>query len=321
MFAVYAQEPNADSPLDSLVVGERPEPEVPDGWVRVHVKAASLNMHDLWTLRGVGIKPDQFPMILGCDGAGILDDGTEVVIHSVINAPGWQGDDTLDPKRTLLTEKHQGTFADQIVVPARNVVPKPAGLSFAEASVMGTAWLTAYRMLFVKSGLRPGQTMLVQGASGGVSTALVQLGRAAGFRVWVTGRTEEKRALATSLGAHQTFESGARLPERVDAVFETVGKATWSHSVKSLKPGGIIVVSGSTSGPDAGAELQRVFFLQLRVAGSTMGTRDELSDLLAYLDLTGVRPQIGAKLTFPEAPKGFQAMLEGDTAGKIVFTR
>ncbi|WP_410671805.1 quinone oxidoreductase family protein [Amycolatopsis sp. cmx-4-68] len=321
MFAVYAQEPNADSPLDSLVVGERPEPDVPDGWVRVHVKAASLNMHDLWTLRGVGIKPEQFPMILGCDGAGTLDDGSEVVLHSVINAPGWQGDDTLDPKRTLLTEKHQGTFADQVVVPARNVVPKPTALSFAEAATMGTAWLTAYRMLFVKSGLRPGQTMLVQGASGGVSTALVQLGRAAGFRVWVTGRTEEKRALASRLGAHQTFESGARLPERVDAVFETVGKATWSHSVKSLKPGGIIVVSGSTSGPDAGAELQRVFFLQLRVAGSTMGTRDELADLLAYLDLTGVRPQIGAELPLTEAPKGFQAMLDGDTAGKIVFTR
>jgi NADPH:quinone reductase-like Zn-dependent oxidoreductase len=321
MFAVYAQEPNADSPLDSLVVGERPEPDVPDGWVRVHVKAASLNMHDLWTLRGVGIKPEQFPMILGCDGAGTLDDGSEVVIHSVINAPGWQGDDTLDPKRSLITEKLQGTFAEQVVVPARNVVPKPATLGFAEAATMGTAWLTAYRMLFVKAGLRPGQTMLVQGASGGVSTALVQLGRAAGFRVWVTGRSEEKRALASSLGAHQTFESGARLPERVDAVFETVGKATWSHSVKSLKPGGIIVVSGATSGPDAGAELQRVFFLQLRVAGSTMGTRDELVDLLAYLDLTGIRPQIGAELPLSEAPKGFRAMLDGDTAGKIVFTR
>src|SRR5437879_1311823 len=321
MFAVYAAEPNREDPLASLATGERPEPEAPEGWVPVSVRAASVNMHDLWTLRGVGIKPEQFPMILGCDGAGVLPDGTEVVIHSVIGDPNWVGDETLDPKRTLLTEKYQGTFADYVVVPARNAVPKPPGLSFAEAAVMGTAWLTAYRMLFVKSGLRPGQTMLVQGASGGVSTALVQLGRAAGFRVWVTGRSEEKRALASSLGAHQTFESGARLPERVDAVFETVGKATWSHSVKSLKPGGIIVVSGSTSGPDAGAELQRVFFLQLRVAGSTMGTRDELSDLLAYLDLTGVRPQIGAEIPFAEAPKGFQAMLDGDTAGKIVFTR
>jgi NADPH:quinone reductase-like Zn-dependent oxidoreductase len=278
-------------------------------------------MHDLWTLRGVGIKPEQFPMILGCDGAGVLEDGTEVVLHSVINAPGWQGDDTLDPKRTLLTEKHQGTFADRVVVPARNVLPKPAGLSFAEAATMGTAWLTAYRMLFVKSGLRPGQTMLVQGASGGVSTALVQLGRAAGLRVWVTGRTEEKRALAEQLGAHQSFESGARLPERVDGVFETVGKATWGHSVRSLKPGGIIVVSGSTSGPDANAELQRVFFLQLRVVGSTMGTRDELADLLSYIDLTGIRPQIGAELPFADAAQGFEDMQQGATAGKIVFTQ
>ncbi|HET6500380.1 MAG TPA: zinc-binding dehydrogenase [Amycolatopsis sp.] len=321
MFAVYAKEPNQDKPLDSLVVGERPEPSVPQGWVRVSVKAASLNMHDIWTLRGVGIKQDQFPMILGCDGAGVLDDGTEVVLHSVINAPGWQGDDTLDPKRTLLTEKYQGTFADSVVVPARNVLPKPAGLSFTEAATMGTAWLTAYRMLFVKSGLRPGQTMLVQGASGGVSTALVQLGRAAGFRVWVTGRTDEKRALAEQLGAHQSFEPGARLPERVDAVFETVGKATWSHSVKSLKPGGIIVVSGATSGPDAGAELQRVFFLQLRVSGSTMGTCGELASLLSYVDLAGIKPQIGAELPLTEAAEGFQDMLDGKTAGKIVFTR
>ncbi|QFU92834.1 zinc-binding dehydrogenase [Amycolatopsis sp. YIM 10] len=319
MFAVYAKAPNPENPLDSLVVGERPEPEVPEGWVRVAVKAASLNMHDLWTLRGVGIKPEQFPMILGCDGAGVLDDGTEVVLHSVVNAPGWQGDDTLDPKRTLLTEKHQGTFADYVIVPARNTVPKPKELSFTEAATMGTAWLTAYRMLFVKSGLRPGQTMLVQGASGGVSTALVQLGRAAGFRVWVTGRTEEKRALAEQLGAHQSFESGARLPERVDAVFETVGKATWSHSVKSLKPGGIIVVSGSTSGPDAHAELQRVFFLQLRIAGSTMGTRDELTDLLEYVRLSGIRPQIGAELPVADAAAGFRQMLDGETAGKTVF--
>src|SRR5699024_7009529 len=120
------------------------------------------------------------------------------------------------------------------------------------------------------------QTFLVQGSSGGVATALIQLGRAAGYRVWVTGRSEAKRTLAEELGAHQTFETGTRLPERVDAVFETVGKATWSHSLKSLKPGGIVVVCGSTSGPDPSAELQRVFFLQLRVVGSTMGTRDEL---------------------------------------------
>ncbi|MBB5808291.1 NADPH:quinone reductase-like Zn-dependent oxidoreductase [Saccharothrix ecbatanensis] len=321
MFAVYAAEPSPQDPIAALRVGERPEPDVPPGWVKVAVKAASLNMHDLWTLRGVGIKADKFPMILGCDGAGALEDGTEVVLHSVIGDPAWSGDETLDPGRTLLTEKHQGTFADHVVVPARNVLPKPTGLSFAEAACMGTAWLTAYRMLFVKSGLRPGQTMFVQGASGGVSTALVQLGRAAGFRVWVTGRTEEKRALAESLGAHQSFESGARLPERVDAVFETVGKATWSHSMKSLKPGGIVVISGATSGDASAAELQRLFFLQLRVVGSTMGTREELGDLLAFCELNGLRPQIGAELPFERAEDGLRAMLDGETAGKIVFTR
>ncbi len=320
MFAVYAAEPNPDNPLDALRVGERPEPDVPDGWVAVSVRAASLNMHDLWTLRGVGIKAEQFPMILGCDGAGVLADGTEVVLHGVIGDPSF-GDETLDPKRSLLTEKHQGTFADQVIVPARNVLAKPAGLSFAEAACMGTAWLTAYRMLFSRSDLRPGQTMLVQGASGGVSTALVALGKAAGMRVWVTGRSEEKRALATSLGADETFESGARLPSRVDAVFETVGKATWGHSMRSVKPGGTIVVSGSTSGPDANADLQRLFFMQIRVVGSMMGNRAELADLLAFCELKGIRPQIGAELAMTDAAKGFEQMLAGETAGKIVFTR
>jgi NADPH:quinone reductase-like Zn-dependent oxidoreductase len=321
MFAVYAAEPNPDKPLDALRVGERPEPEVPDGWVPVRVRAASLNMHDLWTLRGVGIKPDQFPMILGCDGAGVLADGSEVVLHAVVGDASVYGDETLDPKRTLLTEKHQGTFADTVIVPRRNVLPKPDGLSFSEAACMGTAWLTAYRMLFTRSGLRPGQTMLVQGASGGVSTALVALGEAAGMRVWVTGRSEEKRALAERLGAHRTFESGARLPERVDAVFETVGKATWPHSMRSVKPGGTIVVSGSTSGPDPSADLQRLFFMQLRVVGSMMGTRDELAALLEFCALKGIRPQIGTELPMSDASAGFEQMLAGETAGKIVFTR
>jgi len=280
MFAVYAAEPSPDDPMAALRVGERPEPDAPDGWVPVTVRAASLNMHDLWTLRGVGIKAEQFPMILGCDGAGTLPDGAEVVLHSVISSPGWVGDETLDPRRTLLTEKHQGSFAQTVVVPARNALPKPASLSWAEAACLGTAWLTAYRMIFVKSGLRPGQTMLVQGASGGVATALVQLGRAAGLRVWASGRTEAKRALARELGAHETFEPGSRLPERVDGVFETVGQATWSHSLKSLEPGGRIVVAGATSGPTPPADLARVFFLQLSVLGSTMGTRSELESLL-----------------------------------------
>lgn len=320
MLAVYAESPNPDDPLAGLRIGDRPEPDVPDGWVAVNVKAASLNMHDIFTLRGVGIRPEAFPMILGCDGAGTLDDGTEVVMYTVVSE-NWNGDETLDPKRSILTEVHQGTFAERVIVPARNVLPKPAELSFGQAACLGTAWLTAYRMLFVKSGLRPGQTILVQGASGGVATALIALGRAAGLRVWATGRSEEKRALATELGADAVFESGARLPEKVDGVFETVGGATWSHSIKSLKPGGVVVISGTTTGEPKAAELQRIFFLQLRIIGSTMGTRDELEDLVKFCAVQGVTPQIGRELPLDQAEQGFQAMLDGDTAGKIVFTR
>src|SRR5580765_2297768 len=246
MRAAYANSFDAENPLTGLVVGDRPSPVAPDGWTRVAVKAASLNHHDLWTLRGVGIKQEQLPMIVGCDAAGIDEDGNEVVVHSVISSPGWTSDETLDPRRSLLSERYQGTFADRVAVPRANVVPKPASLSFEEAACLPTAWLTAYRMLFVQGALKPGDTVLVQGAGGGVATALISLARAGGLQVLATSRDEAKRARALEIGAHQVFESGARLPERVDAVMETVGAATWSHSLRSLRPGGIVVISGAT---------------------------------------------------------------------------
>jgi D-arabinose 1-dehydrogenase-like Zn-dependent alcohol dehydrogenase len=146
------------------------------------------------------------------------------------------------------------------------------------------------------------------------------LGRAAGYRMWVTGRSEEKRAAALALGADQAFEPGARLPERVDGVMETVGDATWSHSLKSLKPGGVVVTSGATSGFNPGAELNRVFFPQLSIIGSTMGTRGELQSLIEMCRVTGIRPQIDVELPLAQAREGFERMHEGRTAGKIVFT-
>jgi NADPH:quinone reductase-like Zn-dependent oxidoreductase len=321
MFAAYADRLEPDDPLAALRLGERPAPEVPDGWARVRLRAMSLNHHDLWSLQGVGLRADRLPMILGCDGAGIDDEGNEVVVHAVVSSPDWRDDETLDPGRSLLSERYAGTFADEVVVPRRNLVPKPADLTFEEAACLPTAWLTAYRMLFTRSGLAPGSTVLVQGAGGGVSTALVALGSAAGYRVWVTSRDEAKRAKALELGADQAFESGARLPERVDGVMETVGKATWSHSVKSLRPGGTIVVCGATSGDAPPAELTRVFFLQLRVVGSTMGTRDELARLLQLCAVTGVRPVIDRAMPLEQARDGFAQMLAGEVFGKIVFTR
>jgi len=320
MLAAFVSTPAPKDPLSVLEVGERPEPVVPDGWTTIQVKAVSLNHHDLFSLQGIGLPEERMPMILGTDAAGIDEDGNEVVVHGVIASPGWMGDETLDPKRSLLSEVHQGSMAERVAVPKRNLLPKPADLSFAEAACLPTAWLTAYRMLFVRSGLRPGQTVLVQGASGGVATALIVLGRAAGYRIWVTGRSEDKRAAALALGAEQAFESGARLPERVDGVMETVGKATWSHSIKSLKPGGVLVTSGATTGYDPGAELNRVFFTQLSVIGSTMGTKDELEALIRMCAVTGVRPIIDVELPLTQAREGFDRMSEGRTNGKIVFT-
>ncbi len=322
MFAVYADRFSSDDPLSGLVVGERPAPTAPDGWVTVDVKAASLNHHDLWSLRGVGLREEALPMILGCDAAGLDEDGNEVVVHAVVSDPAWSGDETLDPKRSLLSERHQGTFADQVVVPRGNVVPKPSSLSFEEAACLPTAWLTAYRMLFTQGDLKPGDSVLVQGAGGGVATALISLARAGGLRVFATSRDEEKRKRALDLGAHEVFESNARLPQKVDAVMETVGRATWSHSIRSLRPGGSLVTSGATSGPKLDdAELTRIFFLQLRVIGSTMGTRAELASLVELLDVSGVRPLIDHVLPMDQARDGFAAMAEGDVFGKIVFTR
>ncbi|WP_040336962.1 zinc-binding dehydrogenase [Candidatus Blastococcus massiliensis] len=320
MLAAFVSTPAPKDPLSVLEIADRPEPQVPDGWTTVEVKAVSLNHHDLFSLRGIGLPQERMPMILGTDAAGLDEDGNEVVVHGVIASPGWTGDETLDPKRSLLSEVHQGSMAERVAVPRRNLLPKPADLSFAEAACLPTAWLTAYRMLFVRSGLRPGQTVLVQGASGGVATALIVLGRAAGYRMWATARSEEKRAAALALGAEQAFDSGARLPERVDGVMETVGEATWSHSIKSLKPGGVLVTSGATTGFNPGAELNRVFFTQLSVIGSTMGTKDELEALIRMCAVTGIRPQIDVELPLTEAREGFERMLEGRTNGKIVFT-
>src|ERR671910_642065 len=228
MLAAFVSAPAPKDPLSVLEVGDRPEPEAPEGWTTVDVKAVSLNHHDLFSLQGIGLPKERMPMILGTDAAGLDQDGNEVVVHAV-----------------------------------------------------------------------------------------VALGSAAGYRMWVTGRSEEKRTAALALGADQAFETGARLPGRVDGVMETVGDATWSHSVKSLKPGGVIVTSGATTGYNPGAELNRVFFTQLSVIGSTMGTREELEALMRMCASTGVRPVIDVELPLTQAREGFERMLEGRTAGKI----
>jgi NADPH:quinone reductase-like Zn-dependent oxidoreductase len=323
MLAVAAVSQNPDDPLSGLDVGERPEPSVPDGWTTVTVRAAALNHHDLFSLRGVGLPADRLPMILGCDAAGVSADGTDVIVHAVIGDPAaGGGDETLDPRRSLLSERHHGTLAEVVAVPRRNLVPKPASLSFEEAACLPTAWLTAYRMVVHRAGLPAagGGTVLVQGAGGGVSTAAIMIAKAAGHTVLVTSRDASKREQAVKLGADAAFDSGARLPVKVDAVIETVGAATWGHSVRALRPGGRIVCSGATSGANPPADLNRIFFLQLSVIGSTMGSRDELIDLAGFVGRAGLRPPIADIRPLADARTSFATLASGEVFGKLVLT-
>jgi NADPH:quinone reductase-like Zn-dependent oxidoreductase len=322
MFAVYASGIDRDDPLSVLSVGDLPEPPTPDDWVTVRVRAASLNHHDVWALKGQALKAEQVPMILGTDAAGVTDDGREVVIHAVVgDTDAGDGDETLDPRRSLLSERYPGALAEHVRVPVHNLIDKPASLTFEEAACLPTAYLTAYRMIASRSATSEGDTILVQGAGGGVSTALIVLGKALGRQVWVTSRDEDKRDWALSIGADAAFESGARLPGKVDAVMETVGEATWSHSLRSLRPGGTVVISGATSGPNPPADLNRVFFLQLRIVGSTMGTINEFRELLDLMATTGLRPVVDRVMPMEDAAQAFALMNAGDVRGKLVLTR
>ena len=311
MLAAYAGSINPDDPLAGLVVGDIEPPETPADWATVEVRASALNHHDLWSLRGVGLAEEQLPMILGCDAAGVAEDGTEVVVYPVVGGL----DDT---DRTLLSEKWPGTLADRVRVPRGNLVPKPAELSFAEAACLPTAWLTAYRMLRTKGRLPEDGSVLVQGAGGGVATAAVLIAKALGARVYATSRDPAKRERIAELGA-TALESGARLPERVDVVIETVGAATFDHSLKCTAPGGRIVVSGATAGHLATVNLRRVYFLQIEILGSTMGTRDELAELLELCVTKGLRPLIDSRYPFPDARSAFERLESGDVFGKLVL--
>jgi NADPH:quinone reductase-like Zn-dependent oxidoreductase len=310
MRAAYATATSPDSPLDALKVSDVPEPTPPDGWAVVEVRAASLNHHDLWSLRGVGLPADRLPMILGCDAAGVDADGNEVVIYPVV-------EDKADPRGySLLSERYPGTFAERVAVPLANLVSKPSGVSFVDAACLPTAWLTAYSMLTGRGRVEQASSVLVQGAGGGVATAAVALAAAMGKRVYATSRDPGKRDKIAALGA-TAVEPGARLPERVDVVIESVGAPTFDHSMKCSAPGARIVVCGATGGHQATIDLRRVFAMQLEILGSTMGTRVELEGLLEFLAANDLRPVIDSTYGFTAIADAFAHLESGNVFGKV----
>jgi NADPH:quinone reductase-like Zn-dependent oxidoreductase len=313
MRAAYASAINPDDPLSGLVVGDldAPSTAAPDDWATVEVRCSALNHHDLWSLRGVGLSAQQLPMVLGCDAAGVDENGDEVIVHAVVRDPSDQRG------YSLLSERYPGTIAERVRVPRENLVPKPANLSFVDAACLPTAWLTAYHMLVSRGRVADAEAVLVQGAGGGVATAAVLIGLSWGKRVYATSRDPDKRERVAAFGA-VAVEPGARLPERVGVVIETVGAATFDHSLKCTAPGGRIVVSGATAGYLATVDLRRVFALSLEILGSSMGTVEELA-ALAELAATRVKPVVDEVVPFSQARSAFEKLASGNVFGKIVL--
>ncbi|MFN2582553.1 MAG: zinc-binding dehydrogenase, partial [Candidatus Dormibacteria bacterium] len=335
-----------DDPVANLEVGDVAEPDLRAGWALIRFGAGSLNHHDVWTLRSVSATPVVPPNILGSDLAGTVERyegdvgeqvpaiGSRVVVHGTVvctRCPACLGDEggICRFARLFSESPVAGTFSEHVAVPVANLIALPDSVSFDDAGCLPTAYLTAYHMLFQRAQLRPGMSVLVHGVTGGVASAVILLARLAGITVFATSRDAAKRALAAELGAAAVFP-----PERetaravigltagmgVDAVMETVGEPTWDLSLRAVKPGGVVVVAGATGGMNPPAQLNRIFYRNVTIAGSSMGSRAELRRLVELCANGRLRPLIGARHTVEDAEAAFGAMVAGELRGKIVLT-
>ena len=311
---------------------DTPEPE--PGEVRVSIRVAALNHLDLWVSRGLP-KPHHFPHIAGADGAGVVDAvgegvssvavGDEVTINPSLScgscAACLAGDIVFCRSFGILGEHHSGTLAEQVVLPARNVIPRP-DTEWEVAGSYGLAFGTAYRMLR-RARLRAGETLLVVGIGGGVATAALQLGLAMGADVMATSRSEAKRAWAVSHGAVAAVDStesfSKELPRKADVIVESVGPATFDQSVRSTAPGGRIAVCGATSGPKVELTVPVLFFKQIEIIGSTMFTHDEFRKVSALVDSGKVRPKVDHVFDFGDLPEALALLDAGDQLGKVAL--
>jgi NADPH:quinone reductase-like Zn-dependent oxidoreductase len=320
MRAAVALRVDEANPLAALEIKDGwPTPEPGPGQVRVRLAATSVNMHDLWALRGVGVRRESFPRILGCDIAGWDDKGNEVMVTGSFADPdAGGGDETFDPARSLISEDLPGSFGEYAVAPARNVIPKPKWLTFHQAACVNVSWSSTYRLLFTRGHAQPGERVLIQGAGGGVATAATAMARAAGLYVVVTSRSEAKRQRALELGAHEAIPTGERVREPVDIVVDTVGAATWKHSLRSVRPGGRIVTAGATTGSDAPLELGRIFYQQISIIGSTSGSRADTLRMLRFMEAARLRPIIDSVHPFERIKDAFERMQHPDLFGNVV---
>jgi NADPH:quinone reductase-like Zn-dependent oxidoreductase len=327
-----------------LRVEELPEPEAGPGEVRVRVGAVALNHVDLWVRRGLPHLKLRYPFLLGADVAGTIDQvgagvaGVSVGDEVVVN-PGHScgrcreclsGRDNLCRHFELMGEDRPGGYAEKLVVPSVNVVPRPAALSVVEAAAIPVTFLTAWQMLTRKARVQPGEDVLIMAAGSGVGVAAVQIAKLYGARVIATASSDEKLARARALGADETINHGSadlvaevrRLTGKrgVDVVVEHVGAAVWPKVILCAARGARIVTCGATSGFDAHTDLRHVFFRQLEILGSTMAPKGDLFPVLAHVAAGRLRPVIDRVMRLEEAAEAHR-LLEGRAPfGKLLLT-
>jgi NADPH:quinone reductase-like Zn-dependent oxidoreductase len=329
---------------EKLLLEEVPEPEVGPGQIRLRVRACALNHLDIWVRKGLPHLRLSYPHILGADIAGEVESvgpgvkGVEVGQRALLS-PGVScgtcreclaGRDNLCRSYGILGESRAGGYAELISVPAANLLPFPEGMDFARAAAIPLAFQTAWQMLAEKAVVRPGEVVMILAAGSGVGSAGIQIAKLLGATVIATASTEEKLARARELGADHVINHAEadivaevkRLTRRrgVDVVFEHVGAATWQKSILSCASGGRIVTCGATSGWEAPTDLRHVFFRQISILGSTMGSKSVLFDVIKHVEAGRLRPVVDSVLPLEEAAEAHRLLEERAQFGKVVLT-
>lgn len=329
--------------LDKVEYGELPDPEPGPGQVRVRIRAGALNHLDIFVRNGLPGIALAFPHVMGSDGAGVVEAigpgvtrarrGDEVVLNPGLNCGACEfclrGEHSLCVTFGLLGEHVSGTFAEYVVVPEVNVYPKPKELSWEEAAAFPLTFLTAWRMLVTKARAKPGESLLIIGIGGGVAVAALQIAKVLGLAVGVTSGSAEKLTRAKALGSDFGIDHSAADFSReirkitgkrgVDIVLDSVGKATWKQSIASLARGGRLLTCGATTGPNPEEDIGRIFWNQLTVYGSTMGTHGEFAEMLRMFGDGRLRPVVDAVYPLAQAKDALRRLEEKRQFGKIVI--
>jgi NADPH:quinone reductase-like Zn-dependent oxidoreductase len=323
--------------------GDLPTPQItsPSG-ILIRIKASALNHLDIWVRKGLPFLKLPLPHIPGGDGAGLVEkvgsgvenfkSGDKVLIHPGLSCgvcthcrSGWE---SLCKNYAILGEHCWGTYAEYVVVPHQNVFPLPENLSYEEGACIALAFTTAWQMVVHRAQVKPGETVLVHAAASGVSTALIQIAKVFGARVIATASTEKKLALARDLGADVTFlfseqdfkqQIKKNCPEGIDVILDHSGKITWEENLRVLKSGGRVVLCGATSGFEAITDLRHVFYRQLSLLGSTMGSKRDFPKILDLFKKGVIKPVLGAKFKLSEISLAQEQMENRNQLGKTVL--